>query len=303
MVTALSRFGLGSRIAAVVLLLSALAAGLGWLGIDALGRLEEKATDTRNGAKRALIGQTINGLVYAVVMDSRGVYMAKDAGDARRYGEPLLKNLKTIESKVAEWERWIGESERADFDVLKRTVAEFVRFRAEMVKAGYEQGPAAADRIGNNDDNRKNRQKLNAELQKFVDRNDAELSVLDRSAAEFYEGRHATLVIALASGILTALALTAFIVVVTLIRPLRALTASMRSLAAGDTTVAVPGQNYRDEIGAMAAAVLVFRDQARRNIELVQEQQSARAVAAAQRSDALRGMAETIERATSQAVA
>ncbi|CAO3428127.1 methyl-accepting chemotaxis protein [Azospirillum doebereinerae] len=47
-----------------------------------------------------------------------------------------------------------------------------------------------------------------------------------------------------------------------LVRPLRAMTAAMADLAGGNTRVDVPGAGRRDEIGAMAGSVTVFRDNA-----------------------------------------
>ncbi|HYF90262.1 HAMP domain-containing methyl-accepting chemotaxis protein [Azospirillum sp.] len=47
------------------------------------------------------------------------------------------------------------------------------------------------------------------------------------------------------------------------IRPLRAMSAAMATLAGGDTAVEVPGTGRSDEIGAMAGSVTVFRDNAR----------------------------------------
>ncbi|HYE00692.1 MAG TPA: ATP-binding protein, partial [Alphaproteobacteria bacterium] len=52
------------------------------------------------------------------------------------------------------------------------------------------------------------------------------------------------------------------------IRPLQAMTATMTRIAAGDRAVPVPGADRRDEIGDMAAAVLVFRDNMARVAEL-----------------------------------
>jgi methyl-accepting chemotaxis protein len=55
-------------------------------------------------------------------------------------------------------------------------------------------------------------------------------------------------------------------------RPVAGMTAAMRRLAEGDTAVAVPSQDARDEIGAMAKAVEVFRQNAiaRAELEAVQ---------------------------------
>mgnify|MGYP001806439844 CR=1 FL=1 len=48
----------------------------------------------------------------------------------------------------------------------------------------------------------------------------------------------------------------------TIVRPVHALTGSMKRLAEGDLAVAVPGLGRADEIGAMARAVEVFKDNA-----------------------------------------
>ena len=46
------------------------------------------------------------------------------------------------------------------------------------------------------------------------------------------------------------------------VKPLKTMTASMSNLAKGDTSVDIPAQDRRDEIGAMANALVVFRDTA-----------------------------------------
>ena len=43
-------------------------------------------------------------------------------------------------------------------------------------------------------------------------------------------------------------------------RPIIAITSTMRTLADGDKTVEIPGQDHKDEIGDMAKAVLVFKE-------------------------------------------
>ena len=59
--------------------------------------------------------------------------------------------------------------------------------------------------------------------------------------------------------ILVLALLTSLILVRSITRPLRAIEEAMRRLATGDRTRAVPGAQRRDEIGAMARAIEVFR--------------------------------------------
>ncbi|MDH5453752.1 MAG: methyl-accepting chemotaxis protein, partial [Paracoccaceae bacterium] len=59
--------------------------------------------------------------------------------------------------------------------------------------------------------------------------------------------------------------------------PVSALTETMMALAGGDKTVTVPSVGSRDEIGDMARAVLVFKDNMIRNEQMQAEQEAERA--------------------------
>ena len=86
-------------------------------------------------------------------------------------------------------------------------------------------------------------------------------------------------------------------------RPITAMTAAMDRLASGDATAVTPYQERRDEIGAMAAAVQVFKDNLIRSRALEEESALARAGAEAQRKAATLAMADGFERAVSGIVA
>ncbi|MGU3660651.1 MULTISPECIES: methyl-accepting chemotaxis protein [unclassified Methylobacterium] len=79
------------------------------------------------------------------------------------------------------------------------------------------------------------------------------------------------------------------------LRPLRALTATMQALADGDASATVPARAYRNEIGAMARAVQVFKDNLIRSRQLEAEAAEARLAAEARRRSDLRAMAERFE--------
>jgi methyl-accepting chemotaxis protein len=84
-------------------------------------------------------------------------------------------------------------------------------------------------------------------------------------------------------------------------RPLVAITQVMRLLAEGDHTVDVPAWNATDEIGAMARAVSVFKQNAIEK-ERVTEQEAVQRQTALETGDALQNMADTIEAETSVAL-
>lgn len=67
-------------------------------------------------------------------------------------------------------------------------------------------------------------------------------------------------------------------------RPIQRITASMSGLAAGDTDTEIPFAGRRDEVGAMAGAVEVFRQAAISNRQLQEQADEARAQAEADRT-------------------
>ena len=87
------------------------------------------------------------------------------------------------------------------------------------------------------------------------------------------------------------------------LRPIRAITATMEALAAGDADVAVPSLDRRNEIGAMVRAVQVFKDNLIRSRRLEAEAEEARQAAEARRRSGLRAMAERFERAVGGVIA
>jgi methyl-accepting chemotaxis protein len=78
-------------------------------------------------------------------------------------------------------------------------------------------------------------------------------------------------------------------------RPLRGMAATMTRMAAGDLGAAIEGAHRHDEIGAMARAVKVFRDNAVALREADLERASEREQAAVRRTQTLDGIAHAIE--------
>jgi methyl-accepting chemotaxis protein len=80
-----------------------------------------------------------------------------------------------------------------------------------------------------------------------------------------------------------------------IVRPLQAMTALMGKLAAGDTSLTVPGQQQRDETGAMARAVETFRQNMIETERLKAEQERMKAEAEAEKKATMNRMADTFE--------
>ncbi|GJE53031.1 hypothetical protein GOFOIKOB_6106 [Methylobacterium tardum] len=139
----------------------------------------------------------------------------------------------------------------------------------------------------------------NTENQRFI------VALCD-AALDAMVGRAETLADAARSGVARSVtALLALILLVALglwalfagvLHPLRALTAAMQALADGDASATVPARAYRNEIGAMARAVQVFKDNLIHGRRIEAEAAEARVAAEAQRRSDLQAMAQRFER-------
>ena len=114
-----------------------------------------------------------------------------------------------------------------------------------------------------------------------------------RAAAAMSRSMVVALVI---SGIALAIGMLAgFVIARGITRPISAMTAAMGVLANGDTTVRIPAQGQKDEIGSMAQAVQVFKDNMIETERLRAEQEAAKKRAEAERRQALLNMADRFE--------
>src|SRR5215470_865363 len=110
----------------------------------------------------------INGLVYAVVMESRGIYMSADAKQAEPFARNMTKQLAELQQRAAAWKSAPIESERARINALSANIEEFVRFRTELIRLGREVSTAVARTFGDNDANRTVRSGLNKQLDELA---------------------------------------------------------------------------------------------------------------------------------------
>ncbi|WP_036303216.1 methyl-accepting chemotaxis protein [Methylobacterium sp. 77] len=133
-----------------------------------------------------------------------------------------------------------------------------------------------------------------AELQKLVD---YEARVARESGAHAQATYDNALVFSFVLvGLAAAIAAGAAIMLaVGVSRPLRRMVSAMDRLAQGNTDIAVPGIDRGDEVGAMAKAVIVFKDNIIRTRILEVETEAARAGAEAQRRAAMIDMANQFE--------
>ena len=248
---------------ALFAVVSALLAVISNLNTHQQARLGE---DVAVASQAAQYIDRVDALIYAVVMESRGIYMSSDLPTVKVYGNGLLKFNDQIAKVVADWQKIVRDDDRAQFAGFAKRVEQFRDFRKELVRRAIEIAPAAGREWGDNDANRSVRKALNNDLEAF---------------AKIYEERSRRLAVLsadtrLTSWIVTGLAAAALVLVGlgviviwrAITRPLSAITRATERVAAGDSSLPVPHTDRHDEVGALARAIEVFQGALRHNQEL-----------------------------------
>ncbi len=269
--------GIGRKINLLVAFTCLMAALVSALSLYALSEYRSKAQAYETAATRAYKGERLNRLVTAVVMEARGIYAAKTAQDTVKFGDGLTKNLADMRVLVAEWQALIPPSQRAAFEKLAEQAKSFETFRKETVRLGAEQGPPAANAQGNNEENRANRKAFQAAIDAIVDEDKAELVAVTQSLNAFSAAIVQIVLAVTGLAILFGASAGLYVANRHISAPLRRITTSMEEVAHGRYDADIPHTDRRDEIGAMAAAVAIFRDNGREILRRDAEEKAMRA--------------------------
>ena len=160
-----SRLSLATKLYSIFALFALLTAAITALS-DYNRRRNTELTEAVSTASRAALNvERVNSLVYAVVMESRGVYMSTEPAVVKKYGEGLLKFNAQILEVVKSWETIVKADDAEQFATFKKRVEQFVEFRKELVRRGVEISAAAGREWGDNDANRAVRSALNKDLE------------------------------------------------------------------------------------------------------------------------------------------
>jgi methyl-accepting chemotaxis protein len=262
----MSRLSLAAKLYSVFALFAVLTAVITVLS-DYNSRRNAELTQASETASRAALNvEHINALVYAVVMESRGVYMSPDVTAAKKFGDAILKLNDNILDVVQSWEALVKTDDAEQFAVFKKRIEQFVDFRKELVRRGTEISPAAGREWGDNDANRSVRSALNKDLESlskvYVERG-------RRLAQEAATNQQLALLLTCLGGLALATVVVGVLIISrSVARPLSAITATIRQVADGADHVEVPHVGRTDEIGALARAIRIFQEAMARNRSL-----------------------------------
>src|SRR5579872_3948982 len=261
-----SSFSLAFKLYSIFALFALLTAAITALSDYNTRRGAELIESIETASQAAHNVERVNSLVYAVVMESRGIYMSTDLPTTKKYGEGLTKYSDELLAVVKKWESIVQEDDRKQFASFKERIDTFVKFRKELFRRAVEVSHEAGREYGDNDANRSVRKGLNTDLE-TLSKVYAERST---KIAEQTQSNHqlAFLLTCLGMLELVLVAVGVFIIARSVARPLSVITSTIKQVAEGAEGVEVPHIDRQDEIGALARAIQIFQEAMDRNRKL-----------------------------------
>lgn len=283
---------------AFLALIPVVGAGLSYLSLSRQGAAQELAMRAKSGQTYL---ERINGLVYAIVMESRGIYMSSDWPSAESYGKGIVKSADELRAVTRLWEATVEPQHRTEFADADKTIAEFIRFRTELVRLARESSLPDARAFGDNDANRSNRKALNEKLRALSSHYE---TYVETTSVASDDARAAALRTAALTGIVSMLTMIGgiWLVITNLAQPIERMKLSIIDLAEGRTDREIYGTGRADEIGEIAAAVHVFKQNMQDADRLRTEQAESEKRAAARRKEEMLRLADQFQESVGRVV-
>ena len=247
---------ISTKLYAIFTVLAAIAVALAGVTLVQARRQAAMTDESQTAFIGAQNVQKINSLIYAVVMESRGVYMSLDIPTAKKYGDGLLKFNDDILKVVKDWKTIVRTDDAEQFETFSKRIDQFIEFRKELVRRGVEISPAAGREYGDNDGTA-----LNKDIDALAKTYDLRSRRISGEMADNIRLTDILMtVLGAVSIVITCFGI--FLIWRAVVRPLAAITSVTEAVAGGDLQRDIPYGERHDEVGALARAVRVFRDAA-----------------------------------------
>ncbi|OYX87965.1 MAG: methyl-accepting chemotaxis protein [Rhizobiales bacterium 17-65-6] len=266
-----------NKIYGIVAVLGVATVTLAGVSLYALDKEAAFNTESEAISRRVYLSERLNGLVTAVVMESRGTYMADTKDQAKPFAAGILRNLDALDKTLEEVKRRSPASEMAIVNQMASDLAKFREFRSETARLAVNEGPEAANKQGNNEANRNNRKELQASLNKYTQTQDAALEPLAAQAEQVRSQANAFIIGATAIGLLVGIGIALYVGIVTLSRPISRISNTLKKVAAGELDVEVETKIGNDEVGELWRSTQRLLVELR-EAEQMREEQSAAAI-------------------------
>jgi len=254
----LSHFRILTKILAVVMLLSVVAAGITWYAVNALGALNDGAGSMATAALRSLDAARMNQNVLALNRAEFRAALDPRVENRAEAHTVVVEQLKEFAERFEEVGKTSDDLARNMFPAVKEAFAAYKldldeSFRTIDGVKDFQMTETAQRLRDATMKSRASAEKLRVAVRAVADRMNNRVSEFSKKASDEYESASRLMMIAATIGIVFATVLGFLVGQFGIAKPMRALVGLLQRLAKGDD-IEITGTERKDEIGETALA-------------------------------------------------
>ena len=303
----LARFKIITKILAVILLLSAVAVTISWLGIHAMASLNAGAENMSAAAQRALEAARANQNVIALNRAEFRVALDPNPENRAAVHGAIDEQMKLFNERLSDLRKTRDDKAASMLPTVQEAMAEYQRDLQNTLNLA---DSAKNVQLGNltaqlRDSAMKSRaaaEKLQGDVRALADRLVDHVEHSAKEASDEYETTSRLLIIIAATSIIFGVVAGFLVGQFGIVKPIVLLKAVMEALAGNDLKAHVPGTDRRDEVGDMARTVEVFKKNGLEVERMRAEQQMAEKRNAEQRKADMIKLADDFEGAVGEII-
>jgi CHASE3 domain sensor protein len=234
------------------------------LGLSTINDYNRMMREYDHAYQNAWRGERLNRLMSNVVMETRGLYIARDDAELKRFVASLHSNLDNIETLLAEWKTDLTPEDAGRLAAIENETKAFIAIRRGMAESAAHGDVAAALNMSNA--TRSSRIAFQQKIDDVVQQTIRDLATAKAEASRYNEKRASDFLVTCLIGITLMLGLSLWIVAHFITVPLRNLASAIIKTSRGDYSVSFASQSQasgaKDEVSNVWQALAVLKERA-----------------------------------------
>jgi len=303
----LAKFRVLTKVLAIICVLSLITGIMAWLGISSLHSVSERSGTMARSAERALLATRANNNVVA--MNRAEFRSALDPSDENRLAARAVidEQVKQLEERLAEVSKTVDEKTQALLPAVKSALSTYQSQMKQTLQSvdNAKSAEVTQSAAGLREVAMKSRaaaETLQIAIRAVATRLDQRVMENNKAAEEEYVSASRLLMILAIGSVVFGLGFGFVVGQYGIAKPIRAVVELLQQLAGGKYDIDISGTERGDEVGDVAKAALVFKENGLARIRMEREQKEAEVRAAAQRRTDMLQLADGFERAVGEIV-
>ncbi len=203
-------------------------------------------------------GERLNHMISNVVMETRGLYIARQPGELAGFVKGLNESLDDMEGLLKEWKSVAPAADMTRLQPLAADATRFIAVRREVARLAS--SGHVEDAYNLSTGNRPDRIAFQTKVEAMVQTTRADVARAKVEAGDFSDKRATEFFLTALIGIGIMMAVTVWAVTHFITRPLRAIASAIVRTSRGDYDVPISARDGKDEMSNVWRALTVLKE-------------------------------------------